>query len=104
MARRLLPGLPQPAVVRPPASLAKKRGVDAVPRDLLNRLTSLWTTDHIHEPEVTNSARRTKSRCHPVVRSLVLLWRRLGIRSKNDLVSPLRSWPSAAFRSPPLEG
>jgi hypothetical protein len=41
---RPLPRLLEPAVVTPAAGLAEKRGVDAVPRNLLNRLIALWTT------------------------------------------------------------
>jgi hypothetical protein len=47
--RRLLPRLLEPEVVRPTASLAEKRGVHAVARNLLHRLVTLWTTyDRIH--------------------------------------------------------
>jgi hypothetical protein len=65
MARRLLPRLLQPAVVRPAAVPTEKRGVDAIPRNLLNRLVALWTTDRFHAAKCYGPAQTIlKSACH----------------------------------------
>jgi hypothetical protein len=41
-----------PPWLRPIAVLAEEGGVNAVPRNLLDRLVALWTTDRIHVVEV----------------------------------------------------
>jgi hypothetical protein len=61
----LLPPLfSQRSLDQPPVP-AEERGVNAVPRNLLYRLTALWTTDRIHAWRLSCSVPISKVGCHP---------------------------------------